>query len=69
MHECDDRVERIALMCVSMWLRSMPVKHLAAARQLAGKRGALAQEAYLTKHEAVRVLEQQYLACRECANH
>ena len=45
MHECDDRVERIALMCVIMWLRSMTVEHLAAACQLAGKRGVLAQEA------------------------
>ena len=41
-HECDDRVERFNLIRDEMWLRAMPVEQLAAARQLAGERGALA---------------------------
>ena len=41
-HACDDRVERFNLIRDEMWLRAMPVEQLAAARQLAGERGALA---------------------------
>ena len=50
LHECDDRAERIVRVRVGMWLRAMPVEQLAAARQLAGERGALAEVPALGRH-------------------
>ena len=50
LHECDDRAERIVRIRVGMWLRAMPVEQLAAARQLAEERGALAEFSDLGRH-------------------
>ena len=53
-HECDDRVERFNLMRDGMWVHAMPLEQLAAARQLAAERGALANVPDLGRHVSTR---------------
>ena len=50
IHECDARAERIVLMCDGMCVPAIPVEQLPAARQLAGERGAPAQEPALGRN-------------------
>ena len=72
MHECDDRVERIALMCVSMWLGWLHA--LDDSRALSWLQRASLQESEARWHkkqisQSTRALEQQHPARCECADH